>query len=206
MKVENFKRFSLKMLCCEAWAFPVGTATWRVGHFLLRGKRRMRMNLDHVDSGHFVLTWERHRERPSLQARLLVIGSKTVSMPPTMLCPQCKGAIPVRRKTCECYDQVFRSRRKAECINLREKAMKNQLGKLKISCKRPVKECQKLVSELCIGRNKTECAWQAWESHETVIDFLVNTQVQSHALLRWGFGTSVPFIGTCRVFLVVYSI
>ena len=24
-----------------------------------------------------------------------------------------------------------------------------------------VKECQKFVSELCIGRNKTECAWQA---------------------------------------------
>ena len=28
--------------------------------------------------------------------------------------------------------------------------------------------------------------------------FLVNTQVQSHALLRRGFGTSVPFIGTCK--------
>ena len=31
------------------------------------------------------------------------------------------------------------------------------------------------------------------ESHETVID-LVNAQVQSHALLRRGFGASVPFI------------
>ena len=30
-----------------------------------------------------------------------------------------------------------------------------------ISCTRPVKGRQKLVSELCIGRNKTECAWQA---------------------------------------------
>ena len=28
--------------------------------------------------------------------------------------------------------------------------------------------------------------------------FLVNTQVQSHALLRRGFGTSVPFIDTAR--------
>ena len=28
----------------------------------------------------------------------------------------------------------------------------NQLGKLKISCTRPVKERQKFVSELCIGR------------------------------------------------------
>ena len=27
MKVENFKRFSLKMLRCEARAFPVGTTT-----------------------------------------------------------------------------------------------------------------------------------------------------------------------------------
>ena len=39
----------------------------------------------------------------------------------------------------------------------------NQLGKLKITCARPVKERQKFVSELCIpravGRNKTECAW-----------------------------------------------
>ena len=27
MKVGNFKRFSLKMLCCEARAFPIGMAT-----------------------------------------------------------------------------------------------------------------------------------------------------------------------------------
>ena len=30
MKVENFKRFSLKMLRCEARAFPVGTAIERL--------------------------------------------------------------------------------------------------------------------------------------------------------------------------------
>ena len=30
-------------------------------------------------------------------------------------------------------------------------------GKLKITFTRPVKERQKLVSELCIGRNKTMC-------------------------------------------------
>ena len=57
-----------------------------------------------------------------------------------------------------------------------EKAMKrmrvesDQLRKLKISCTRPVKEWQKFVSKLCIGMNKTECAWQAWKSHETVIN------------------------------------
>ena len=44
-------------------------------------------------------------------------------MPPTKVCPQCKAAVPVRRKTCERCDHVFRSKRKAEC-NLREKAMK----------------------------------------------------------------------------------
>ena len=44
-------------------------------------------------------------------------------MPPTKVCPHCKAAVPVRRKTCERCDHVFRSKRKAEC-NLREKAMK----------------------------------------------------------------------------------
>ena len=53
----------------------------------------------------------------------MVIGSKTVRMPPTTLCSQCKAAVPVRRKTCEHCDNVFRSKQKAEC-NLREKAMK----------------------------------------------------------------------------------
>ena len=38
--------------------------------------------------------------------------------------------------------------------------------KLKISCTRPV-ERQKFMSELCIGRNKTEYAWQAG-AHERV--------------------------------------
>ena len=45
MKVENFKRFSLKMLCCEARAFPVGTAYGYMTSqpfFTLR-KKRMRI-------------------------------------------------------------------------------------------------------------------------------------------------------------------
>jgi len=33
-----------------------------------------------------------------------------VGMPPTKVCPQCKAAVPVRRKTCERCDLVFRSR------------------------------------------------------------------------------------------------
>ena len=57
MKVENFKRFSLKMLRCEARAFPVGTAhgymtSWP---FFTPWKTRMRMNLDHVASDGFVI-------------------------------------------------------------------------------------------------------------------------------------------------------
>ena len=44
-------------------------------------------------------------------------------MPPTKVCLQCKAAVPVRWKTCERCDHVFRSKQKAKC-NLREKAMK----------------------------------------------------------------------------------
>ena len=46
-----------------------------------------------------------------------------VGMLPTKVCPQCKVAVPLRRKTCERCDHVFRSKRKAEC-DLREKAIK----------------------------------------------------------------------------------
>ena len=47
MKVEKFKRFSLKMLCCKARAFPVGMA---YGYMISRPfftprKTRMRINL-----------------------------------------------------------------------------------------------------------------------------------------------------------------
>ena len=65
--------------------------------------------------------------------------------------------------------------------------------KLKISCTRPVKERQKLMSELCVKLHGQEQN-NAHGKHERVTDsdrFLVNTQVQSHALLRRGFGTSV---------------
>ena len=75
----------------------------------------MRMNLDHVASGHFVLGRDVLCE--------FDYWPLAVSMPPTKVCPQCKAAVPVRRKTCECCDHVFRSKRKAEC-NLQEKAMK----------------------------------------------------------------------------------
>ena len=65
------------------------------------------MNLDHVASGHFVLGRDILCE--------FDYWPLAVSMPPTKVCPQCKDAVPVRRKTCERCDLVFRSKRKAEC-------------------------------------------------------------------------------------------
>ena len=78
-------------------------------------KTCMRMNLVHVASGHLFLG-----ETFFVSS---IIGHWQVSMPPTKVFPQCKTAVPVRRKICERCDRVFRSKRKAECI-LREKAMK----------------------------------------------------------------------------------
>ena len=60
----------------------------------------------HVASGHFVLGKDILCE---FDYCLLA-----VSMPPTKVCPQCKAAVPVRRKTCERCDLVFRFKRKAE--------------------------------------------------------------------------------------------
>ena len=84
MKVVNFKRFSLKMLRCEARAFPVGTVYSYVisRPFYTPRKMRVHMNLD---------TW---------LAAVLFLGktfncefdywSLAVSMPPTKVCPQVK--------------------------------------------------------------------------------------------------------------------
>ena len=91
-------------------------------------------------------------------------------MPPTKVCPQCKAAVPVRRRTCKRCDHVFRSKRKAEC-NLQEKAVKRMgavesdsvksARKAKDKLHKPFKERQKLVSE---GRNKTMCIASMRES------------------------------------------
>ena len=75
----------------------------------------MRMNLDHMACSHFVLG------RDVLCK--FDYWPLAVSMSPTKVCLPCKTAAPIRRKRCECYDDVFRSKRKAEC-NLREKARK----------------------------------------------------------------------------------
>ena len=99
-EARNFKRFSLKMLRCEARVFPVGTA---YGYMISRPfftprKTRMRMNLDHITSGRFVLGRDVHCE--------FDYWPLAVSMPPTKVCPQCEAAVPVRWKTCERCDHV----------------------------------------------------------------------------------------------------
>ena len=38
------------------------------------------------------------------------------------------------------------------------------------------------------------------------VRFLINTQVQSHALLRRGFGTSVPFIFLAKLSTFIFNI
>ena len=104
--------------------------------FFTLQKTHMHMNLDHVGSGHFFLGRDVLCKFDYL--------SLAVGMPSTKVYLQYKTAVPLRQKTCECCGHVCRSKRKAEC-NVREKAMKrmravesDQLGKLKISCTRPV--------------------------------------------------------------------
>ena len=110
----------------------------------------MRMYLDHVATGRFVLRRDVHCE--------FDYWPLTVSMPPTKVCPQCKAAVPVRRKTCERYDRVFRSKRKTEC-NLREKAMKRVRAVESDSVKSARKAKDKLhkvcerASEICVRAN-----------------------------------------------------
>ena len=98
------------MLPCEARAFPVGTA---YGYtiscpFFTQWKTRMRMNLDHVASGRFVLGRDVHYE--------FDYWSLAVSMPPTKIHPQCKAAVPVRWKTCEHVIMSFDPKEKQSVI------------------------------------------------------------------------------------------
>ena len=146
MKVENFKRFSLKMLCCEARAFPVCMA---YGYIVSRPFFYSAENAHAYESGHVASGGD-------------CKFALAVNMPPTKVCPQCKAAVPVRWKTCERCDHVFRSKQKAEC-NLREKVMKSARkakDKLHKACKR-ASEIRVRTLHTPVGRNKTECAWQA---------------------------------------------
>ena len=113
------------------------------------------MNLDHVTSGRFVLGRDVHCE---FDYWLLAVSTCT---PLTKVCLQCKAAVPVRWKTCEHCDHVFRSRRKEKAMkcmravvsdSVKSARLKVSCIRLKISSTRPVKERQKFMSKLCIGR------------------------------------------------------
>ena len=128
-------RFSLKMLRCEARVFSVGTYGYMISRpFFTSQKTSMRMNLEHVASGRFVLGRD-------VDCNFLAIGSKYAS---NKGMPKCKAAVPVRWKTCERCDYVFRSKRKAEC-NLREKAMKRTRAVESDSVKSATKAKDKLL-------------------------------------------------------------
>ena len=97
-------------------------------------------------------------------------------MPPTKVCPQCKAALPVRWKTCERCDHVFRSKGKAEC-NLREKAMQRMRAVESDSVKSARKAKDKLhkvceraseIRERNLHRQEQNNAHGKHESHETV--------------------------------------
>ena len=103
MKVENFKRFSLKCFVAKLESFLLVRLAYMISRpFFTPRKTCMRMNLNHVAGGHFVLGRDVLCE--------FNYWPLAVSMPPTKVCPQCKAAVPVRQKTCECCDLVFRSK------------------------------------------------------------------------------------------------
>ena len=116
----------------------------------------MRMNLDHMAGGRFVLGRDVHCE---FNYWLLA-----VNMPPTKVRLQCKAAVPVRRKTCECCDHVFHSK---EC-NLREKRMRA----VELDCVKSARKAKDTLHKACERvseirertlhrQEQNECAWQA---------------------------------------------
>ena len=92
-----------------------------------------------------------------------------VNMPPTKVFPQCKAAVSVRWSVNAVIMSFDPNQKQSVSC---ERKLWNQLGKLKISCTRPVRasEIREQTLHTSVGRNKTECAWQAWESYQAVID------------------------------------
>ena len=102
----------------------------------------MGMNLDHVASGRFVLARDVHCE----------FDYWPLTVPPTKVCSQCKAGVPVRRKTREHCDHVFRSKRKAEC-NLREKAMK-RMRAVESDCMKSARKAKDKFHKACERASK----------------------------------------------------
>ena len=142
------------------------------------------MNLDHVASGRFALGRDVHRE--------FDYWPFAVSMPPTKVCPQCKAAVPVRWKTCERCDHVFRSKE-------REKAMKRmravESDSVKSARKAKDSELHKACERASEIRERT-----LHRQEQNRMRMRVTRQSSQHTStitctrIRRGFGTSVPFI------------
>ena len=90
------KRFSLKMLRCEAIGFLLVRLHDKSAIFY-SAENVHAYESGHVASGDFVLG-------RGVLYEFADYWPLAVSMPPTKLCPQCKAAVLVRRKTCECRD------------------------------------------------------------------------------------------------------
>ena len=121
-------------------------------------------------------------------------------MPPTKVCPQCKATVPVRWKTCERCDHVFRSKGKAEKAMKRVRAV--ELDSVKSARKAKDKACERASEILEQTLHRQEQNRMGMASMRESRDSLVSTQAQSHALMRQGFGTSVPFISALLVLLI----
>ena len=144
----------------------------------------MRMNLaGHVASGHFVLGRDILCEFDYCK---LTIGSKYASK----VCLQCKAAIPVRWKTCERCDLIFRFKRKRSVICERNSLTMKRMGAVESDSVKSARKdkLQKACETVSETREQTLHGQEqnnVHGKHESVTrQFLVNRQVQSHALLR----------------------
>ena len=108
--MKKFKRFSLKM---KLERFLLVRLHDKSAIFYF-AENAHAYESGHVASGHFVLGETFFASS--------IIGHWQLSMPPTKVRPQCKAAVPVRRKTCEFVNAVILSFGKTEC-NLREKTV-----------------------------------------------------------------------------------
>ena len=87
MKVENFERFSLKMLRCEARAFPVCTA---YGYIISQPFFYSAENAHAYESG------PRGYRRREVHCEFDYWPDLAVNMPPTKVYPLCIAAVSVR--------------------------------------------------------------------------------------------------------------
>ena len=70
------------------------------------------------------------------------------------------------------------------------KSPRKAKDKLHKACERALETCERTLH----GQEQNRMRMASMRESRDSVWFLINTEVQSHALLRRGFGTSVPFI------------